>query len=211
MVPYKIEYLGNDGKVLQTTSYGHMSDRPIMGKRKGMVIAGGDAPPKGTANARISITSVTFSDNSKWTLTKKSNSRSTQTSENGGTLKSDDGEKLYCKSFIDDKDLLKVKGSELWFEHISGSLPGKWANNDHASYVNKKKWMPVWKGKVSDHFVNVNPALPIKKQINIKVLKAEGGKVLILEQPSRKNEYTLTLKLEELQGGAHWMEFTIGW
>lgn len=121
------------------------------------------------------------------------------------------GDKLRIKAFIDDRDFLKIRGSELWYEHISGSLPGKWAKNNHVTHINGKEWMPKWNKKVSDPFKNLTPGLPVKEHVNVKVLKVENGQAVVVEQPSLENEYTLTLKLEELAGGAHWMELTIGW
>lgn len=83
-IQYKIEYLAKNGDLLKTTGYGYMSDKSIMKKGTGMVITGGAAPPEGTANARINISSVAFADKSKWSPTKKSVPKNTKELQKDG-------------------------------------------------------------------------------------------------------------------------------
>lgn len=65
-VQYRIEYLDAAGKVVNKTSYGYSSDKAIMEEGKGCVITGGDPPGKGAVTAKVSVFSVLFTDESKW-------------------------------------------------------------------------------------------------------------------------------------------------
>jgi hypothetical protein len=65
-VAYKILYLDGAGKTLDKTSYGYMSDKSIIAPGKGRLITGGGGPPKGAVSAKVNISSVDFTDGSKW-------------------------------------------------------------------------------------------------------------------------------------------------
>jgi hypothetical protein len=70
-ITYMILYLDGSGKTVGKTGYGYMSDKSIIAPGKGRLITGGDAPPKGAVSARVEISSVEFTDDSKWSPSKK--------------------------------------------------------------------------------------------------------------------------------------------
>lgn len=127
-------------------------------------------------------------------------------------LSSRNKKELRIRVFVDDKDIVNVRGGELWYKHESGALPGKWANNNHPTYVNKKKWIPQWDGKMSRPFEGLNPEFVPQVGTEAKIVHTYGrGTISIVEKPSDKNDQTLSLRFEDLDGGADWLEGVVRW
>ena len=122
------------------------------------------------------------------------------------------GRELRVRAFIDGTDVLKVRGSELWYEHKGDALPGKWAGNNKPTYVNKSEWMPEWEGSVSRPFENVQPQFLPKPGATVSIAHKYGrGKATIVERPSEKNNQTLSIQLSDPDGGADWLEVVVRW
>jgi hypothetical protein len=115
--------------------------------------------------------------------------------------------KLTVKAFIDGRDVLKVSGTRLWFEHETAVLPGK------TIYVNGKAWSPGWTNNVSAEFVGLNPAFRPHDPQKIQITKRVGrGTVSVTQFPSPANDETLAVRLDDdVFGGADWYEVVISW
>jgi hypothetical protein len=111
------------------------------------------------------------------------------------------------KAFIDARDVVKVSGTKLWFEHETGSLPGM------NIFVNRKAWSPSWTSNVSTAFVGLNPAFRPHDPQKIQITKRVGrGTVSVAEFPSPANEETLAVRIDDEEiGGADWYEVVISW
>ena len=114
---------------------------------------------------------------------------------------------LTVKAFIDSSDVVKVSGNRLWFEHETGTLPGR------NIFVNGKAWSPSWTNNVSTEFVGLNPAFRPRDPQNIQITKHIGrGTVSVAQFPSPTNDETLAVRIDdEESGGADWYEVVISW
>jgi serine/threonine protein kinase len=118
--------------------------------------------------------------------------------------------KLTVRAYIDGRDVVKVSGNKLWFEHETCALPGR------TIYVNGKAWTPDWTNNVSTEFMGLTPAFRSANAHDIQITKRAGrGIVSIAQFPSPANEETLAVRLDDdfpgLPGGADWYEVVITW
>ena len=128
--------------------------------------------------------------------------------------------KLYVRTLIDGNDILYIKGDTMWFEHNSYQRPGKWAGSDLPTYINQdQQWMHVWNSNLSDVVKIVKPesALPTSGTWNsenmmVKFFTAGFGNYLVKEYPSKENNFTLVIELNDTEPlGAHWYCIDIDW
>jgi hypothetical protein len=114
---------------------------------------------------------------------------------------------LTVKAFIDASDVVKVSGNRLWFEHETGTLPGR------NIFVNGKAWSPSWTNDVSTEFVGLNPAFRPHDPQKIQITKRVGrGTVSVAQFPSPANDETLAVRIDDVDfGGADWYEIDISW
>ena len=114
---------------------------------------------------------------------------------------------LTVKAFIDSSDVVKVSGNRLWFEHETGTLPGR------NIFVNGKAWSPSWTNDVSTEFLGLNPAFLPHDPRKIQITKRIGrGTVSVAEFPSPANGETLAVRLDDVDfGGADWYEVVVSW
>ena len=91
----------------------------------------------------------------------------------------------------------------MWFVHESYSLPGREGGVNFPTYLNGKKWNPKWEGKTSKPYRTLRPRLdpPFKGDVTLKIKEARG-KVLISAQPTKDNDYTLSIRFDDPAGGA---------
>ena len=114
---------------------------------------------------------------------------------------------LTVKAFIDSSDVIKVSGNKLWFEHESGTLPGR------NIFVNGKAWTPSWTNNVSTEFMGLNPVFQPHDPQKIQITKRTGrGTVSVAEFPAPANNETLAARFDDVDfGGADWYEVVISW
>jgi hypothetical protein len=114
---------------------------------------------------------------------------------------------LTVRAFIDSSDVVKVSGNRLWFEHESGTLPGR------NIFVNGKAWSPSWTNNVSAEFAGLNPAFRPHDPRKIQITKRVGrGTVSVAQFPSSANDETLAVRIDDVDfGGADWYEVVISW
>lgn len=125
---------------------------------------------------------------------------------------SSSGRELRIRAFIDGSDVVKVRDNELWYMHKSDALPGKWDGNNKPTYVNKKEWTPEWEGNTSRPFESVQPPFVPKVGTKVAIIHTYGrGKASIVEQPNEKNNQTLSIQLDDPDGGADWLEVVVRW
>jgi serine/threonine protein kinase len=118
--------------------------------------------------------------------------------------------KLTVRAYIDGRDVVKVSGNKLWFEHETAALPGR------TIYVNGEAWTPDWTNNVSTEFMGLTPAFRSANAHDIQITKRAGrGIVSIAQFPSPANEETLAVRLDDdfpgIPGGADWYEVVITW
>jgi hypothetical protein len=101
--------------------------------------------------------------------------------DRGGT-----GRGLRWSGRVDGSDLLRVRGSQLWIDHQAG-VPIVGA--DHRFFQ----------------------PLPFERR-EVMVRKLRGrGTVRVLEQPSRQNNFTATILIEDRDGGSDQYEIEVEW
>lgn len=94
---------------------------------------------------------------------------------------------LRWSGMVDGRDLIYIRGSQLWIDHREGQ--------------------PIY----GDNHRFFQP-LPSNGRANIFVRKLNGrGSVRVIEQPSRNNNFTAVLQVEDRDGGADRYEFEVIW
>lgn len=86
-----------------------------------------------------------------------------------------------CK--VDGRDLIRIRGGDLEIEHL--------------------RWDPMTVAESS--IIHPLPAQPVS--VIPRLGAARPLHPFILEQPSRKNGYSVTLYLDDVEGGGDWWEF----
>ena len=156
-------------------------------------------------------------DYRKWKTPPKTASPVQKTDTETTAVEMKDG--LRIKAFIDGKDTIKIKGVELWYEHLDWDLPGKWwdrANNvkhDEPTYINGTAWKPEWQERISKPY-RLEQVIPLREANNlINLAKIAGrGSISIAEKPQQANDYTLSILLDDSRyNRAQWYEFVIQW
>jgi CubicO group peptidase (beta-lactamase class C family) len=133
-----------------------------------------------------------------------------------------DGEKsantITIRALIDGSDVVKVRGDTMWYEHLNHAVPGAWVGDDDHSgdeptVVNGVEWVPQWDGKTSEAFTAAGGLLPAARAVTVTAVAVSArGKVAVLAQPSEKNDYTLSVMLDDdPQDGAEWYEVQLRW
>jgi serine/threonine protein kinase len=114
---------------------------------------------------------------------------------------------LTVRAFIDGSDVVKVSDNKLWFEHETGSLPGR------NIFVNGKAWTPSWTNNVSSEFMGLNAAFRPASAQKIQITTRAGrGTVSVAQFPSPANDETLAVRMDDIDpGGADWYEVVISW
>ncbi len=114
---------------------------------------------------------------------------------------------LTVKAFIDASDVVKVSGNRLWFEHETGTLPGR------NIFVNGEAWSPSWTNNLSTEFVGLKPAFRPRDPQKIQITKRVGrGTVSVAQFPSPANDDTLAVRIDDVDfPGADWYEVVISW
>lgn len=123
---------------------------------------------------------------------------------------------LTIRALIDGSDLIKVRGDQVWFEHISHSLPGAWTGADNTgnkpTIVNGVEWVPQWNGRISDVHTVEGGIWPLEVWHVAVIRLAARGTVVVVEQASEDNDWTFTLLLDDdQQPGAAWYEVQLHW
>ena len=123
---------------------------------------------------------------------------------------------LSIRAYIDGEDYLLVRGNEVWYQHLTCTLPGKGDGKDYPTYLGDEAWNPTWNGS-GDGAASERHALPAA----FGSLPTDVGTIVSLEnnstrcsvsissQPSQDNDYTLAIFLSDVQNGAAWCDFTI--
>lgn len=120
------------------------------------------------------------------------------------------------KAYVDGTDVVKLCGRHLWVEHLEWQQPTRIS-------INGVIWRPKWNATRSDAAPdwsdNKTGPYSLKRAFrpgnprNIKLTKLLGrGTVAIIENPSRENDQTVAIKIDDGPfGGAAWYEFTVSW
>jgi hypothetical protein len=122
------------------------------------------------------------------------------------------------RAFIDGMDVVKLRGDTLWYEHIAHVLPGAWKsdadhNGSEPTVVNGVEWIPQWDGRFSTEHTAAGVLLPAESDVSVTAVAISArGRVVLLEQPSEENDYTLSVLLDDdRQDGAEWYEVQLRW
>ncbi len=122
------------------------------------------------------------------------------------------------RALIDGLDVVKLRGDTLWYEHVDYALHGAWVgNSDHngnePTVVNGVEWIPQWDGRFSTEHTAAGWLLPAESAVSVTACAVSArGRVVLLEQPSEENDYTLSVLLDDnQQGGAEWYEVELRW
>ena len=115
------------------------------------------------------------------------------------------------RALIDGMDVVRLRGDTLWYEHIDHALPGAWVGDSDRSgneptVVNGVEWIPQWDGRFSTQHTAAGGLLPAESAVSVTAVAVSArGRVVLLEQPSEENDYTLSVLLDDSQqGGAEW-------
>jgi hypothetical protein len=119
---------------------------------------------------------------------------------------------ITIKALIDDKDVLKIQGNKVWWEHQQGGLPGDPKGANQPTFINGVVWRPQWDGSNSIPFEFLAPAFRPKgpEQVTLNNLSGRGD-VVISESPTPANDGVLSVSFNDEEGGAGWYEVSILW
>jgi serine/threonine protein kinase len=120
---------------------------------------------------------------------------------------------ITLKARIDGRDVLKLQGNKVWWEHELGGLPGDPQGGNAPTFINGVAWRPQWDGSNSLPFVASAPFFRRKTPVEVTCTKLSGrGEAAISELPSLSNTNTLSVYFNDVEeGGADWYELSILW
>ena len=111
---------------------------------------------------------------------------------------------LSVRARIDGISQLVIRGDTARWYHVLDSAPGRWL--EASTYLNEKEWNPVWpdipdRGNhncecYSSIYSGV-PAIANDPPIILEIVQARG-KVSIIQQPGRGNDYTLIVEFDDV-------------
>ncbi|MEM7244443.1 MAG: serine hydrolase [Acidobacteriota bacterium] len=124
---------------------------------------------------------------------------------------------LTIRTLIDGSSVVKLRGDSLWFEHLNHARPGAWTgkrehDGNEPTFVDGVEWLPQWDGKTSKPLTTAS-GLPAERPVTVTAVAVDArGKVVVLEQPSVKNDDTLSVLLDDdRERGATWYEIHLHW
>ena len=119
---------------------------------------------------------------------------------------------ITIRAFIDDKDVLKIQGNKVWWEHELGAFPGDPKGVNQPTFINGIAWQPQWDGTNSIPFESLAPAFRPKHAEQVTFNKLSGrGDAVISESPTPANTNTISVYFNDEEGGADWYEVNILW
>ncbi|MHA2102497.1 MAG: zinc ribbon domain-containing protein [Candidatus Hodarchaeales archaeon] len=124
------------------------------------------------------------------------------------------------RALIDGEDDLLLRGNEIWYNHKEFYLPGLHDSNNFSTQINNYNWYPKFPYVNNGELDLVQESEPLKDYSYIPKYKIdyslelveipEDGSVVITQQPSVENNYTLLLSIHDGPvGGSWWYEFNI--
>ncbi len=129
-----------------------------------------------------------------------------------------DGKTATIRTLIDGMDVVKIRAGSLWYEHIADALPGAWMGaSGHGgtkpTVVNGTDWTPDWDGRTSTEYRAPDALPPADTAVSIAAAAISArGRVVLLEQPSKENDYTLSVLFDDTRHpGAAWYEVQLRW
>ncbi|ERR1700722_15345776 len=144
----------------------------------------------------------------------QSGCQSASSNSSGTTVATDSSSHtIKIRALIDGADTIKIRGHEIWYEHESWDLPGRWQGRDELTMVNDKPWHPEWDGDKSAPYEGLKPAFKPQSPSETKLAKINArGDVTISQMPSAENDQTLAIHLDDSDIlGAAWYEVEISW
>ena len=119
---------------------------------------------------------------------------------------------ITIKARIDGRDVLKIQGKRVWWEHELGGLPGDPKGGNEPTYINGIAWRPQWEGSNSIPFETLAPGFRPKSGVQVTLTKLSGrGEAAISELPAPANDGTLSVYFNDEEGGADWYEVSLLW
>jgi serine/threonine protein kinase len=119
---------------------------------------------------------------------------------------------ITIKARIDGRDILKIRGNKVWWEHELGGLPGDPQGGNEPTFINGIGWRPQWDGSNSIPFEPLAPAFRPKHPEQVTFTKLSGrGDAMTSELPTPANNSTLSISFNDEEGGADWYEVNILW
>ena len=120
---------------------------------------------------------------------------------------------ITIKARIDGRDILKIQGNRVWWEHETGCLPGDPQGDNAPTFINGIAWRPQWDGSNSIPFEALAPFFRRKPPVQVTLNKLSGrGETAISDLPTPANTNTLSVYFnDEEEGGADWYEVSILW
>ena len=119
---------------------------------------------------------------------------------------------IKIKARIDGKDIMKIQGNKVWWEHEEAGLPGDPKGGNQPTFINGIAWRPQWDGSNSIPFEALTPVFNPKSPAQVTFNKLSGrGDAAISELPTPANNNTLSVYFYDEEGGADWYELSILW
>jgi hypothetical protein len=101
---------------------------------------------------------------------------------------------ITIKAFIDGRDILKIQGNKVWWEHGVGTFPGDPKGGNEPTFINGIAWIPQWNGSNSIPFEALAPVFRPKSPEQATLKKLSGrGDAAISELPTSANDNTLSV------------------
>lgn len=122
------------------------------------------------------------------------------------------GNTIKIKAYIDGKDILKIQGNKVWWQHEQAGFPGDPKGGNQPTFINGIAWRPQWDGSNSIPFETLAPVFRPKSPAQVTLTKLSGrGDAAISELPTPENNGTLSVYFNDEEGGADSYEVSILW
>jgi serine/threonine protein kinase len=119
---------------------------------------------------------------------------------------------ITIKAYIDGRDILKIQGDKIWWEHEEAGFPGDPKGGNQPTFINGLAWRPQWDGTNSIPFEPLAPAFSPKFPAQVTLTKVTGrGDAAISELPTPANNNTLSVYFNDDPPGADCYEVSIVW
>ncbi len=119
---------------------------------------------------------------------------------------------ITIKARIDGRDILKIQGKKVWWEHELGGFPGDPKGGNEPTFINGIAWRPQWDGSNTIPFEVSAPIFRPKSPAQVTLTKLSGrGDAAISELPTPANDGTLSVYFNDEEGGADWYDVSLLW
>ena len=126
---------------------------------------------------------------------------------------------LDVRAHIDGRSLLILSGNTAQWFHLEAAAPGRHDGVEFATYINGDSWLPSWPDIsgpenrncrcTSSTYEGPDPLVAESEAVVTLEIVQARGEVLVLDQPTKQNGFTLVVEFDDTPGSSDWYEVRI--